>query len=264
MARAASGVKGRKTRLMPRLKKVCALATWRAGSAALEATSAVKGPMNGSMSAAPRLDQLEGQPVLAQRRHAVEDDLEPEEHEPEAEDGLAHVLEGTPRDERDREAEADEQMRVVRHLEGDELDGERGADVGAQDDSERLAEGHEPGRHEADQHQRSGRRRLDDRRHRRPGGHRDRSVARHAREQRAQAAARGALQAVAAQADAVEQQRDAAEEGEDGAGHGAGSGDPAGPAPGLAPPAREARAWVAVASAPGMCAGSFSDTSRGG
>ena len=44
MTRAASGVKGRKTRLMPRLKNVWALATWRAGSAAVAATSGRERP----------------------------------------------------------------------------------------------------------------------------------------------------------------------------------------------------------------------------
>src|SRR5438093_3394209 len=214
-----------------------------------------------------RLDQLHGQPVVPQRRHPLEDHLEAEEHEPEPEDGLTHVLErASPGQEGDREAETDEQQRVVRHLERDQLDGERGADVGAEDDAERLAEGHQPGRDEADEHQRRGRRGLDDRGHGRAGGDGDRPVARHAREQRAQAAARRALQAVAAQADAVEQQREAAEERDDDGGHGASSSDGAGagPAAAGAPAAREARTWGAGASAPGRCAVSFSDTSRGG
>src|SRR5919197_634071 len=59
-----------------------------------------------------------------------------------------------------QEAQPDHEQRVVGHVEGDELDGQRGADVGAEDDAERLAEGHEAGRDETDEHQDGGRRGL--------------------------------------------------------------------------------------------------------
>ena len=185
MTRAAAGVNGRKSRLMPRLKKVWALATCRAGSAAVIATSPEKGAMNGNSRAAPStlnamwatatrlasavapideasavaqvpmlapttmatapgsvisswLARARARPMVAADEvtsalkkaaastamigvsvatwssssasallfsvaAAVQDELEAEEHEPEAEDGLADVLGGVPpRDEGDR------------------------------------------------------------------------------------------------------------------------------------------------------------------
>src|SRR5262245_31057354 len=200
------------------------------------------------------LDELDGQPVFAQRRDAVQDDFEREEHEAEAEDRLPDVLEHAPPGEKgDREAEPHEHERIVRHLERDELDREGRPDVGAQDDAQRLAERHEPGADEADEHERRGRGRLDDGRHRGAGGDGDQPVPRHARQEVSQTTTRGTLQAVAAQADAVEQQREPPEERDHHRRHGARS-----------PPAMDARTWVAVARAAGRCAVVLSDTSRGG
>ncbi len=71
ISRAASGWKGRNRSEIATLKKVCPLAIWRAGSAALAATSVTKGPRNGSTMATPR--SLKPTWATATRRASVED-----------------------------------------------------------------------------------------------------------------------------------------------------------------------------------------------
>ena len=79
----------------------------------------------------------------------------------------------------DREADADQQERELLHVEGEELHGEGGADVGAEDDAERLAEGDEPRRHEPDQHQGRRGRGLDERGDERARAHGGEAAPRH-------------------------------------------------------------------------------------
>src|SRR3972149_5558653 len=154
-ARAATVAKGRNSALMATLKSVWALAIWRAGSAAVCATSPVKGWMKGKTSATP--STLKAMCAAATRRASDE--------------------------ERRLRAHAHQEKRQLLDLEGEELDGERRPDVGAEDHAQRLPEGDEPGRDEPDQHE--GRRRggLDEGRHDGARPHGRQPVAWHAREQ---------------------------------------------------------------------------------
>ena len=245
ITRAASGWKGRNTREIATLKKVWALAIWRAGSAELAATSVTNGSRNGSTIATPRslkptwaaatrrasVDEpseavravtqvpmlaprtsgsalgrvrspcdasASTRPIVAaedatraakaaeaatprsgvsakassawatiavlERLHPLDHQLQPEEDQAEPEDGVAQVLQEPPLpEEGHREAEPDQQERVVVDAERQQLDGEGRPDVGAQDDAHRLVEGEKPRLDESDHHDRRRRRRLDQR-----------------------------------------------------------------------------------------------------
>ena len=159
-----------------------------------------------------RVEEVHRELAPLEHPGVVEDQLEAEEQEAEPEEGLPDVLQHPPpRDERGREAEADQERRVVGDAEGDELDRERRADVGAQDHAERLAESHEARGDEADQHERRGRRRLDDRGDRRARDDGEDPVARQPGQEAPQAPAERPLERLAAQADPVEQERHPAE-----------------------------------------------------
>ena len=135
----------------------------------------------------------------------VEDQLEPEEQEPEPEEGLPDILQHPPAgDERGREAEADQERRIVGDAERDQLHRERRADVGAENHAERRPKGHEAGGDEADQHEGRGRGGLDDRGDRRAREDGQDPVAREPGQQAAQARAERPLERLATQADAVE------------------------------------------------------------
>ena len=98
-------------------------------------------------------------------RHRLGHDAHAEKDEAEAQHGLPEALhEPAPAKESEREAGADHEQGQVLDLEGQELHGEGRPDVRAQDHAERLAEGDEPRRHEADQHERGRRRGLDEHR----------------------------------------------------------------------------------------------------
>ena len=160
-----------------------------------------------------RGEKIQGQGRSPERSGVVENELQAEEHEAEPEQRLPQVLRHTAaRDERGREAETDQERRVVRDAERDQLHRERRADVGAEDDAERLPERHQARGDEADQHQGRGRRRLQERRRRRARQDREHPAAREAREQILQPGAEHALQRLAAQTDPVEQQRHPAEQ----------------------------------------------------
>ena len=135
-------------------------------------------------------------------------------------------------------------------VEGEELDGEGGADVRAEDDAERLAEGHEPGGDEADEHQRRCRRGLDEGGHQGARRYRGQPGSRHAGEEVAEVAARRTLQALAGQLHPIEQDREAAEQREEAHRRGLMARAHGNPPGGTATPAR--------------CAVSFMVSTRGG
>ena len=136
---------------------------------------------------------------------------------------VAQVLEEPPlAEEGHREAEADQQRRVVVDAERQQLDGEGRPDVGAQDDAHRLVEGEEPGLDEPDHHDRRGGRRLDQRGRRGAGQERREPVRGQVRQHLPEAGARGPLEPVAGVLHPVEEQRHAAEEDDqEPRGHGA-------------------------------------------
>src|SRR5260370_1338157 len=178
-------MKGRKTRLIPMLKSVWAFAIWRAGPSAVAATACVRRRLGGA--------------------HVVEDQLEAEEEEPGPEHRLADVLHHPPpRQEGRREAEPDEERRVVREPEGDELHRQRRTDVGAEDHAERLPEAHETRGDETDQHERRRGRGLDDRRDPRAGDYREEAIPRAPHEEAPEAPLERALERLAAQADPLD------------------------------------------------------------
>src|SRR3989454_121074 len=233
IARAASRVNGRKTKLIPKLKSVWAFAIWRAGSAAVLATTAVNGPMNGKTRAAP--STLKAMWATATRLASA---VAPTD----AVSAVAHVpmlapstmATAPPSDEHRCEAEPDQERRVVGDAERDQLNGEGGADVGAENQPERLPESHEARGDEPDQHQRRGRRGLDEGSDRRAREHGHEPSARQPREEVAQPAAEGALERLAAEPDPVEQERHAPEQGYQDC-HGALSVSGAGGSPGVSP-----------------------------
>jgi hypothetical protein len=160
---------------------------------------------------------LAGQLVVGEGGEPVVHDLHAEEDEAEAEHHLPQALDqAAPPEEHGGEAHPHQQERQLLDPEGEELDGDGGADVGAQDHPERLGKGQQAGGDEADQHQGGGRRRLDDRGHQRARTHRGQPGAGHASEQVAEMAARRALQPLADELHAVEQQSEAPEEREEG------------------------------------------------
>ena len=102
--------------------------------------------------------------VAAQRLHGRTHDDHAEEDQAEAHHrrplGAALLLLG---DHRHGEADCDQHQRPPGDVEGDDLRRDRRADVGAEDDRDRLDEGHQPGRDEPDHQHRRDRRRLHDR-----------------------------------------------------------------------------------------------------
>ncbi len=159
---------------------------------------------------------LAGQRTVRDRRHRLRHDAHAQEYEAESQHHLSQALdEAATSEEREGKARAHEEKGQLLDLESEKLHGEGRADVGAQDDAERLAEGHEAGRHEADQHQRGGGRGLDEGGDEGPRTHGGQAIAGHAREQVTEMAARGALEPFPAELHAVEQQRQSAEETEE-------------------------------------------------
>lgn len=115
------------------------------------------------------------------------------------------------RHEEEREPHADDHQGVVGDLEGDELDGERGPDVGAQDDPKGFGQADKTRVRETDEHHRRGARRLDDGRDAGPHQQGLQPVARHRAQDGPELWPRGELQPLPDQADTVEEHRQAAE-----------------------------------------------------
>jgi hypothetical protein len=158
---------------------------------------------------------LTSQGVLGHRGDAVRHQPHAEEQEAETQHRLAEALhEPAPAEVGQAEADGEQGERQVAQVEGEQLHGEGGADVRPQDHAQRLAEGHETGGHEPDQHEGGGGGRLDQRGHERARRHRGEAAARHAREEVAELAARRPLQALSGQLHPVEQDREAARQRE--------------------------------------------------
>ena len=156
---------------------------------------------------------LARQAALRHRRHGLRHEAHAEEHEAEAEDGLSHALyEPAPPEEGEPESRRHQQEGEILDPEGEDLHGEGRADIRAEDDPQRLPEGHETGRHEADDHQRGRRGGLQQRGGERAGRHGAEPRARGARQQVSQMAPRGALEPFATELHAVEEKGDPAEE----------------------------------------------------
>ncbi len=83
---------------------------------------------------------------MLQGHGAVDDELQAKKHQAEPQDGLAEILHDAAAPEiADGEPKTDQQGRVGDDVEGDELHGEGGADIGAQDEAQGLAKRHEAG-----------------------------------------------------------------------------------------------------------------------
>jgi hypothetical protein len=158
---------------------------------------------------------LPGQVALAKGRHPVHHDLEAEEEQAEAEEGLPQVLDQAPPGEEDHgEAEPDEAERGVEDPEGQELDRQGRPDVRPEDDAHGLGEAHEPGRDEADEHHRGGGRRLHQGRDGGAHGHGRETALGQPRENLPEAPARGALEPLPRKLHPIQEKRHAAEERE--------------------------------------------------
>ena len=137
--------------------------------------------------------------VLADRRDALRHYVEPEEDEPEAYHREPQVVDALAaqeevQDSAQGEADEAEELRIGRV--GDDPHRRRRADVGADENRERLRESHEGGRHEADEHHGDYRRRLDDHRRDDARAHADDAVARRLRHEPAQSPAGRRLKAL--------------------------------------------------------------------
>jgi len=82
------------------------------------------------------------------------DELHAEEQKAEAQDRLADIADRAATGNIEQPAGEHEERRQLEEVERQKLDGDRGADVRAEDHADRLSEREEPGRREADEHHR--------------------------------------------------------------------------------------------------------------
>ncbi len=115
-------------------------------------------------------------------------------------------------DEQHGEADGDHPQRRLGDLEGDDLGGDRRADVGAHDHADRLRQRHQPGRDEADDQHGRHRRRLDHRRHQRARADAHEAIDRQRREDALHALAGDGLEALLHLHHAEEEDGEAAEQ----------------------------------------------------
>ncbi len=162
-----------------------------------------------------RLQQIGEERARRERRGPVADELHPEEQEPEAEDRLPDVPEGAAPGHVQEPADEDDERRHLEELEGEELNGHRGTDVGPEDHADRLPEREQARRGEADEHHRGRARGLQDRGHARPDEERPEPVAGQGRQDVPQPRPGRALQSLADEMDAVEEECRAAEQREE-------------------------------------------------